>query len=48
MIKGEQISFTLIDGGSRRNFTGTVGADDMTGSVDTGSGRTARWTAKRI
>ena len=48
MIKGERISFTLLDGGLRRNFTGTVGADDMKGTVDMGNGRTARWTAKRI
>ncbi|HUP95128.1 MAG TPA: methyltransferase domain-containing protein [Burkholderiales bacterium] len=48
MIKGEQISFTLLDGGTRRDFTGTVGADDMKGTVDIGNGRTARWTAKRI
>lgn len=47
-VKGENISFTVMDGGTRRNFTGSVAADSMRGSVDLGGGRTARWSAKRI
>jgi hypothetical protein len=48
VVKGENISFSVMDGPARRNFTGSVAGDAMTGTVDIGSGRTARWTAKKI
>jgi hypothetical protein len=48
-LRGEDIHFTLNEGGARRQFRGTVSsADAMQGTVDLGGGRTARWTAKRL
>jgi hypothetical protein len=48
VLKGENISFSIMDGPARRNFTGSVAGEAMTGTVDIGSGRSARWTAKKI
>jgi hypothetical protein len=45
-MRGEEITFSVIDGSARRHFRGTVGADGMQGSVELGGGRTARWTAR--
>ena len=33
---------------ARRQFTGRVSGDSMTGTVDLGGGRTARWSARRV
>ena len=46
-LRGEEIRFTLSDGGARRQFRGAVSGDAMQGTVDLGGGRSARWTAKR-
>jgi hypothetical protein len=46
-LRGEEIRFTLNDGGARRQFRGSVSGDAMQGTVDLGGGRSARWTAKR-
>jgi hypothetical protein len=46
-MRGEAIQFTLGDGASRRLFRGTVSAETMQGTVDLGSGRSARWSAKK-
>jgi hypothetical protein len=46
-LRGSDITFALFDGGVRRTFKGTVHADSMSGAVDLGGGRSARWSAKR-
>jgi hypothetical protein len=46
-LQGEDIRFTLVDRGTRRNFTGTAKGDAMQGTVELGGGKTARWTAQR-
>ena len=47
-MRGEEIQFTLNEGGARRHFRGTVSADGMQGTVELGGGRTARWRARRV
>ena len=47
-LRGEEIQFTLNDGGARRQFKGAVAGDAMQGTVELGGGKTARWSAKRI
>lgn len=47
-IRGDEINFTVVDGSARRHFTGNVSGDAMQGSVDTGNGRAAKWTARRL
>jgi hypothetical protein len=46
-LKGEEISFTVIDGSARRSFIGKVSGDAMQGTVELGANRTARWSATR-
>jgi hypothetical protein len=46
-LRGPDITFALFEGGVRRTFKGTVQSDAMSGAVDLGGGRSARWTAKR-
>ncbi|MGZ5089626.1 MAG: methyltransferase domain-containing protein [Burkholderiales bacterium] len=46
-LRGEEISFTMIEGSARRGFTGKVSGDAMQGTVELGAGRTARWSASR-
>jgi hypothetical protein len=46
-LRGVEIDFSLGEGPSRRVFRGTVGGDSMQGTVESGGGKTARWTAKR-
>lgn len=46
-LKGEEITFTLIDGSARRTFVGKVNGDAMQGSVELDGGRRARWSATR-
>ena len=45
-MRGDEIQFTMNDGGARRQFRGAVTGETMQGSVDLGGGRTAKWTAK--
>jgi hypothetical protein len=47
-LSGSEISFSVADGGVRRQFRGTVSGETIQGTATLGSGRTARWTAKRI
>jgi hypothetical protein len=47
-LKGEEISFTLIEGSTRRNFVGKVSDEAMQGTVELSGGRSARWRARRI
>jgi hypothetical protein len=47
-LRGEEISFSVVERGARRIFRGRASADAMHGTVDLGSGRSARWTAKRV
>jgi hypothetical protein len=46
-LRGEDISFSLFEGSSRRHFAGKVSADRMQGVVDLGGGKSARWKAQR-
>jgi ribosomal protein L11 methylase PrmA len=46
-VRGESITFSVLDGAARRNFKGTAAENGMQGTVDLGNGRTARWTALR-
>jgi hypothetical protein len=46
-LRGEEISFTVIDGSARRSFIGKVSGDAMQGTVELGANRTARWSATR-
>jgi hypothetical protein len=47
-LRGKEINFTVLDGAVRRNFTGSVEGDAMQGTVETGGGRSAKWTAKKL
>jgi hypothetical protein len=47
-MRGEEISFTLMDGSTRRHFRGTIAGDAMQGTLELGGGRTGRWSAKRV
>ena len=47
-LRGEEIQFTLNDGGARREFKGTVTGDGMSGTAEMGRGKPVRWTAKRV
>jgi hypothetical protein len=47
-VRGKEITFALGEGNARRQFRGTVSGESMQGNVSLGSGRSARWTAKRI
>jgi len=47
-LRGKEITFTLGEGTARRQFRGTVSGDSMQGSVSLGSGRSARWTARKL
>lgn len=46
-LRGEEITFTLNDGWTRRQFRGTATGDLMQGTVELGGGKTAKWTARR-
>jgi hypothetical protein len=46
-VRGEEITFTLSDGSTRRQFRGSVSAEGMQGTVDLGGGRSSRWSARR-
>lgn len=47
-LRGKDISFTVIDGATRRHFTGSVNSDTMEGAAELGNGRTARWTGSKL
>lgn len=47
-VRGKEITFALGEGNARRQFRGTVSGESMHGNVSLGSGRSARWTAKKI
>lgn len=46
-VRGESITFSVLNGAARQNFKGTAAGNGMQGTVDLGNGRTARWQAKR-
>ncbi|HSQ04018.1 MAG TPA: methyltransferase domain-containing protein [Burkholderiales bacterium] len=47
-VRGEEVSFTVVaTGGARQFFQGRANGDSMSGTVELGKGRTARWTAVR-
>lgn len=46
-LRGEAVEFTLASGAERHVFRGKVQGDAMHGTVTSGPGKTARWTAKR-
>ena len=47
-LRGNEISFAVSDGVTRRLFNGTATRESMQGTVELGSGKTARWSARRI
>ncbi len=46
-LRGEQVEFALVSGSARQVFKGVVSGDSMRGTVETGRGKTVRWTAVR-
>ena len=46
-LRGEEITFSVMQGSSRRIFAGKVVGDSMRGTVELGPGRVARWSANR-
>lgn len=46
-LRGNEIEFTVSEGGEPRLYKGVVAGETMRGSVDLGGGRIARWSAKR-
>ena len=46
-LRGNEIEFTVSEGGEPRLYKGVVAGETMQGNVDLGGGRLARWTAKR-
>ena len=46
-LRGDAITFSIEDGGARRDFTGRVAANRIEGTVK-GAGGDAKWTATRV
>ena len=46
-LRGDQISFTVSEGGVRRDFSGRVEGSTMSGTVRAGSSPDTRWSASR-
>jgi Methyltransferase domain len=47
-LRGEEVNFTLPAGAARQAFRGRAQGDTLSGTVDLGGGRSAKWTAKRV
>lgn len=46
-LRGTDIGYTLVAGGTRQIFKGRVTGDKMEGTVDLGGGKSVKWTATR-
>lgn len=47
-LRGNDISFTVVQGQGRVIYRGRVNGDSMNGTVDLGGGKSARWEATRV